>query len=78
MAEPTVTARKAHPRTPTRGRQPTRSRKHAFVESSDTWLAGHCDTCNLRGQPGDRHHLTDDEIQAQRQYEQRKLGEADE
>lgn len=68
----------AHRTVPRRGHTPTRARKHAFVESSDTWLAGHCDTCNLRGQPGDRHHLSTDEIEAQRQYEQRRLGETEE
>lgn len=74
-----MTARKrAHPRAPTRGRQPTRRPKHQFTVSPDQYLAGFCGTCNLRGQPGDRHHLTDEEIQAQRQYEQRRLGETDE
>lgn len=46
--------------------------------ASETGLDGYCQRCNVKGEAGDTRHLSTDEIQAQRQYEQRKLGEGDE
>ena len=75
-----MTRRPAHPRTPRRGRQPSRKPRHAYLPypASETGLDGYCQTCNLRGEPDDARHLSTDEIDAQRTYEQRRLGETDE
>jgi transcriptional regulator with XRE-family HTH domain len=71
----------AHPRVPRRGRQPTRRTRHAFIRDHTVPLDVHereyCKTCGRPGKAGDANHLTDDETAAQRQYEQRRLGEHD-
>lgn len=73
-------AEAAHPGTPRRGRQPTRRKRHAYTPypDSETGLAGYCQRCNLQGQAGDTRHLTSEEVEARRRYEQRMLGEGDE
>jgi hypothetical protein len=78
-----MTARRpAHPRTPTRGRQPTRARRHPFAADptipTDQHGRDYCQHCGVAGKPGDRKHLTDDEVAAQAAEERRRQGERDE
>lgn len=74
-----MTARKAHPRAPTRGRQPTRrGAKHLAVD--DPANPGCCLICHRpTGTPNDRHidqlPTTDPAVTAE---EARRLGESSE
>jgi hypothetical protein len=63
--EDAMARKPAHPRTPRRGPQPTRVKRHPFVADPDVPADAdggrYCARCGCRGEPGDTHHLADGE-----------------